>query len=317
MEKIVFLDRATIPAHITLPVPSFEHQWTTYQETRPEEVIARLKDATIVITNKVVLSPEILSALPNLKLIAIAATGYNNVDIDWCHKHSLTVCNIRGYATQSVPEHVMAMAFSLRRSLNAYHRDIELGVWKEKNQFCFFTHPIGDIAGATLGIIGGGSLGQAVANLAKAVGMKVLFAEHKNANTVREGYVPFEAVLKQADVLTLHCPLNAQTQNLIGTDELKAMKTSAILVNTGRGGLVDEQALVKALKDGEIAGAGVDVFTQEPADNTNPLLANAGMPNLLLTPHVAWGSDSSIQTLANQLVDNINAFVNGEAQNTL
>ncbi|MDD1781630.1 D-2-hydroxyacid dehydrogenase [Enterovibrio sp. ZSDZ35] len=317
MEKIVFLDRATIPAHISLPAPDFDHTWLSYDETSPDDVLERLADATIVITNKVVLSAELLTKLPKLKLIAIAATGYNNVDIDWCHKHGLTVCNIRGYATQSVPEHVMAMAFSLRRNLNAYHRDIELGAWQEKNQFCFFTHPIGDIAGATMGVIGGGSLGKAVAKLASAVGMTVLYAEHKNAKATRDGYTPFDVVLRQADVLTLHCPLNEQTQNLIGTEELSAMKSTAILINTGRGGLVDEVALCEALRKGEIAGAGVDVFTQEPATNTNPLLSHAGLPNLLLTPHVAWGADSSIQALANQLTDNINAFIQGKAQNTL
>ncbi|SKA46633.1 D-2-hydroxyacid dehydrogenase [Enterovibrio nigricans] len=317
MEKIVFLDRATIPAHITLPTPDFEHTWLSFDETHPDEVLDRLADATIAITNKTVLSADTLAKLPNLKLIAIAATGYNNVDLDWCHEQGLAVCNIRGYATQSVPEHVMAMAFSLRRSLSAYHRDIELGVWQEKNQFCFFTHPIGDIAGATLGIIGGGSLGKAVAMLASAVGMKVVFAEHKHADTPRDGYVPFETVLETADVITLHCPLNAQTENLIGAAEFSAMKSSAILINTGRGGLVDEQALVNAIKNGEIAGAGVDVFTQEPANHTNPLLSHAGMPNLILTPHVAWGADSSIQTLANQLTENINAFIQGKAQNTL
>lgn len=315
MEKIVFLDSATIPTHIHIPSPSFPHAWESYPETTPDEVYDRLKDATIVITNKVVLTGELLARLPSLKLIAIAATGYNNVDTDWCKANKLPVCNIRGYATRSVPEHVIALAFALRRNLNAYHRDIELGVWKEKNQFCFFTHPIGDIAGATLGIIGSGSLGQAVEALANAVGMTVIRAERKGANTVRDGYVAFEQVLAQADILTLHCPLSEATRNLIGADELACMKPTSILINTGRGGLVDESALVEALKRGEIAGAGVDVFTQEPATTENPLLAHAGMPNLILTPHVAWGSDSSIQTLVNQLTRNLEAFVAGKPQN--
>lgn len=315
MEKIVFLDSATIPSHIHIPTPSFPHRWESYPETEPDAVFDRLKDATIVITNKVVLDSALLSQLPKLKLIAVAATGYNNVDLDWCHANHLPVCNIRGYATRSVPEHVMALAFALRRNLVAYHRDIELGVWEEKNQFCFFTHPIGDIAGATLGIVGSGSLGDAVATLAQAVGMTVIRAERKGADTVREGYLAFEEVLAQADILTLHCPLNEATLNLIGAAELATMKPSAILINTGRGGLVDEQALVEALEQGEIGGAGVDVFTQEPATAANPLLAHAGMPNLILTPHVAWGSDSSIQTLVNQLIDNLDAFAKGQAQN--
>ncbi|WP_281544776.1 D-2-hydroxyacid dehydrogenase [Grimontia sp. SpTr1] len=315
MEKIVFLDSATIPSHIRIPSPSFPHQWESFEETSPEEVFSRLKDATIVIANKVILNGELLAQLPSLKLIAVAATGYNNVDIDWCKANHLPVCNIRGYATRSVPEHVIALAFALRRNLNAYHRDIELGVWKEKNQFCFFTHPIGDIAGATLGIIGSGSLGQAVAILANAVGMKVIRSERKGATSVRDGYVSFEDMLQQTDILTLHCPLSDATRNLIGAEELAKMKSTSVLINTGRGGLVDEMALVEALKKGEIAGAGVDVFTEEPATTSNPLLAHAGMPNLILTPHVAWGSDSSIQTLANQLTDNLNAFIEGKPQN--
>ncbi|WP_325890928.1 D-2-hydroxyacid dehydrogenase [Grimontia sp. NTOU-MAR1] len=315
MEKIVFLDSATIPSHICIPSPSFSHQWESFEETSSDDVLNRLKDATIAITNKVILNAELLAQLPSLKLIAIAATGYNNVDTDWCKANNLPVCNIRGYATRSVPEHVIALAFALRRSLNAYHRDIELGVWKEKNQFCFFTHPIGDIQEATLGIIGSGSLGQAVETLAKAVGMNVIRVERKDVTSAREGYVSFEEALMQADILTLHCPLSDATRNLIGEKEFAKMKPTSILINTGRGGLVDETALVEALKKGEIAGAGVDVFTEEPATNSNPLLAHSGLPNLILTPHVAWGSDSSLQTLANQLTDNLNAFIEGHPNN--
>ncbi|MCQ1059003.1 D-2-hydroxyacid dehydrogenase [Photobacterium sp. ZSDE20] len=315
MEQIVFLDRDTIPAHISLPSPTFAHRWTQYPATRPEQVIERLADATIAITNKVILDAAILAQLPKLKMIAIAATGINNVDLAYCHEHGITVCNIRGYAVDSVPEHAVAMMFALRRNLLGYHRDIQQGVWQEKNQFCFFTHPIKDIRGATLGLIGSGGLGQAMATLGQALGMKVIFADRKGAQSSREGYQPFNTVLAQADVLSLHCPLNSGTRNLIGRDELKTMKNSAILINIGRGGLVDEQALVDALHAGDIAGAGCDVFTEEPAGNDNPLIANNHLPNLLLTPHVAWGSDSAIQTLANQLIDNLNAFAAGKPQN--
>ncbi len=315
MEKIVFLDSATIPAHIHMPTPSFDHQWVSHEDTAPHQVIERLADATMVIANKVVLDANTLSQLPHLKLIAVSATGYNNIDLAWCHEHKLPVCNIRGYATRSVPEHVIALSFALRRNLTAYHRDIEDGVWQQKNQFCFFTHPIGDISGATIGIVGSGSLGQGVEALAKAVGMTVMKAERKDATNLREGYVSFNTMLEHADIVTLHCPLDASTSNLIGREELERMKPSSILINTGRGGLVDEFALVEALKKGDIAGAGVDVFTQEPASISNPLLAHAGMPNLMLTPHVAWGSDSSIQTLANILIENLDAFVAGTPQN--
>ncbi|MGF1697308.1 D-2-hydroxyacid dehydrogenase [Vibrio lamellibrachiae] len=317
---VVFLDRATIPTQIKLATLPFEHQWIEYDYTTPDEVFERLENADIVIVNKVVLNADVLAKLPNLRLIAVSATGYNNIDTEFCQRAGIAVTNVQGYATQSVPEHVIAMLFTLRRNLVGYHQDIAVGEWQRNKQFCFFTHPIGDIAGSTLGIIGSGALGQATAALAKALGMKVLFAERKSSSQkgmmdCREGYLPFELVLQLSDAITLHCPLNDQTENLISTAELKKMKANAILINAGRGGLVDEQALVDALKFGLIAGAGVDVFTKEPADEDNPLLANMDMPNLLLTPHVAWGSDSSIQKLADILMDNISVFNDGREQN--
>ncbi|WPC73759.1 D-2-hydroxyacid dehydrogenase [Vibrio porteresiae] len=312
---VVFLDRATIPEQIVVPSISCEHNWREYDFTRPDQTLARSQDAQVLITNKVVLDKTILSQLPDLKLIAVSATGFNNVDIDYCREHGIAVANIQGYATKSVPEHVIAMMFALRRNLRGYHQDIMAGEWQRNNQFCFFTHPIGDIAGSTLGIIGGGVLGQSLALVAKALGMNVLFAEHKGKTECRSGYVPFEQVLAEADVVSLNCPLSEQTRNLIDKHELALMKSSAILINAGRGGLVEESALVDALKSGEIAGAGVDVFTQEPADKSNPLIANADLPNLILTPHVAWGSDSAITRLAEILIDNIDAFLQGKEQN--
>ncbi len=315
LPKIVFLDRATIPAHIQVPCPSFEHQWVEYGLTSPDQVIERLVDADIVISNKVILDQQVLAQLPKLRMVAVAATGFNNVDVDYCANHNIAVANVQGYATRSVPEHVIAMLFALRRNLFGYHQDIAAGEWQRDKQFCFFTHPIGDIGGSTLGVVGSGALGEATAKLARALGMEVLFAERKGAAECRQGYVPFEEVLEQSDAITLHCPLNEHTRNLIAEAELKQMKPTAILINTGRGGLVDEQATVDALKSGEISAAGFDVFTQEPADESNPLIANMALPNLLLTPHVAWGSDSSIQRLADILTENINAFERGESVN--
>nr|WP_319553187.1 D-2-hydroxyacid dehydrogenase [uncultured Vibrio sp.] len=317
LPKVVFLDRATIPAHIQVPRPSFEHQWVEYGLTSPDQVVERLVDADIVISNKVILDQQVLAQLAKLRMVAVAATGFNNVDVDYCANHNIAVANVQGYATRSVPEHVIAMLFALRRNLFGYHQDIAAGEWQRDKQFCFFTHPIGDICGSTLGVVGSGALGEATAKLAQALGMEVLFAERKGATECRQGYVPFEEVLEQADAITLHCPLNEHTRNLISDAELKQMKPTAILINTGRGGLVDEQATVDALKNGEIAGAGFDVFTQEPADESNTLIANMAMPNLLLTPHVAWGSDSSIQRLADILIENINAFERGESVNRL
>lgn len=313
--KVVFLDRATIPSQISLKALSFEHEWVEYDFTQPNQVAERIADAEIVITNKVVLNASNLSSAAKLRFIAVSATGVNNIDLEYCQGNGISVSNIQGYATQSVPEHVIAMLFALKRNLKGYHQDIERDVWQRDKQFCFFTHPIQDIAGSTLGILGSGSLGQATAVLAKAIGMQVVFAERKGASTCREGYTPFEEVLKTADAISLHCPLTAQTENLISSEEFQMMKPNCVLVNAGRGGLVEEVALVEALRSGEIAGAGVDVFTAEPADESNPLLANSDLPNLLLTPHVAWGSDSAIQKLADILMDNIDAFAAGAAQN--
>ncbi|MDN3608260.1 D-2-hydroxyacid dehydrogenase [Vibrio ostreicida] len=314
---VVFLDRATIPPQIEVPHLPFDHQWIEYDDTSPAQVVERLKEAQIVITNKVVLNDSSLSQLPLLKMIAISATGYNNIDIDSCLKRGIAVTNVQGYATQSVPEHVIAMIFALKRNLKGYHNDIANGEWQRHQQFCFFTHAITDVAGSTLGVIGSGTLGRATATLAKALGMNVLFAERKGASTCRDGFLPFERVLSMSDVLTLHCALNEQTQGLIGAHELAQMKTSSIVINTGRGGLVNEEALVNALNLGIISGAGFDVFTDEPAEQSNALIANMHLPNLLLTPHVAWGSDSSIKKLADILIANIVAFIEGRAQNRI
>ncbi|MDW6002891.1 D-2-hydroxyacid dehydrogenase [Vibrio mangrovi] len=317
LPTVVFVDRATIPSHIHLPALPFEHQWVSYDETQPDQLLERVRDAEIIITNKVVLNADVLSQLTSLRLVAVAATGVNNVDIDYCREHGIAVTNVQGYATRSVPEHVIGMTFALRRNLMAYHNDIARGEWQRRHQFCFFTHPIGDVAGSTIGIIGSGTLGRATAQLAKAVGMKVLFAERKGASSCRDGFLPFETVLRQADVISLHCPLNEATHHLLTSHELSMMKSTAILINTGRGGLVDEKALVDALMSGAIAAAGVDVFTQEPADDSNSLLANNDLPNLLLTPHIAWGSDSAIQQLVHILIENIIVFHQGQIQNRI
>ncbi|WP_153447880.1 D-2-hydroxyacid dehydrogenase [Vibrio algicola] len=312
---VIFLDVGTIPEQIKVPNLTFEHQWQQFDFTNEEQIIERIHAADIVITNKVKLSAEVLAYAPNLRLIAVAATGTNNIDLDYCRENNIAVSNVQGYATRSVPEHTIAMMFALKRNLVGYHQDIAAGVWQQQKQFCFFTHSISDVAGSTMGVIGSGSLGKAVAKLAEAIGMQVIFSERKGAKTCRAGYVAFEQVLAQADVLTLHCPLTETTTNLISQPELQAMKANAILINVGRGGLVNEHDLIEALKSQQISGAGCDVFTQEPADESNPLIANMDLPNLILTPHVAWGSDSSIQALYNILMDNIVKFQQGSRQN--
>lgn len=312
MEHIVFLDRPTLEASIRRP--AFPHQWNEYAATAPEKIVGRLRDATIAITNKVPLRAETLAQLPRLRLIAEAATGVNNIDVDWCREHGIAVANIRNYAVHAVPEHVFMMILALRRNLPAYRADLRQGLWQHSGQFCLLAHPVHDIHGSALGIIGHGALGQAVAQMAQAFGMTVLFAERKGATAIRPGFMPFEQVLVESDIVTLHVPLTEATRNLIGADEIKRMKPSSLLINAARGGVVDEGALAEALREGRIAGAGCDVLSVEPPRAGNPLL-ELDLPNLIITPHIAWASREAMQILADQLIDNIEAFVAGAPRN--
>jgi glycerate dehydrogenase len=247
-------------------------------------------------------------------MIAVAATGTDNVDLDWCRAHGVMVSNIRGYAAHTVPEHVLMLALALRRNVMDYTRDVREGRWQRAPMFCFFDHTIRDLHGATLGIVGRGSIGQGVARLAEAFGMRVLWAERKGAEKVSPARTAFADLLRQSDVVSLHCPLNAETRGLVGEIELRLMKPEAVLINTARGGLVDEAALARALAEGWIAGAGVDVLSEEPPRQGNPLLT-PGLPNLILTPHVAWASAAAMQGLLDQLSENIEAFARGEPRN--
>ena len=309
---IVFLDRATLQASVRRP--AFEHTWQEYPVTNVSELVERLRDATIAITNKVPLRADMLQRLPKLRMIAIAATGYDVVDVDFCKANHIAVANIRNYAVHTVPEHAFALITALRRNLLAYRQDVERGRWQQVEQFCFFDHPIRDLYGATMGIVGEGVLGQGTASIARGFGMKVLFADHAPPKAAEVVFTPFDQVLAQSDVISLHLPLTADTRNMIGIEQFRRMKRTAILINTARGGLVDEQALVQALKEGLIAGAGFDVLTREPPREGNPLL-DLHLPNFILTPHVAWASDGAMQFLADQLIDNIEAFVSGSPQN--
>lgn len=313
--RIVQLESESLIADVRRP--AFAHEWVDYPATTPAQVVERLAGADIAITNKVPVDAAALAALPALKMIAISATGTNNVDLDACRGRGIVVSNIRGYAEHTVPEHVMALLLALSRNLIAWRETLQAGAWQRAEQFCLFDHPICDLHGATLGLIGSGTLGNGVARLAEAFGMSVLRAEHKQATAVRPGYTAFAEALAMADAISLHCPLTAETTGLIGEPELRAMKRSALLINTARGGIVDEWALVRALKEGWIAGAGFDVVTVEPPPAGHPLLDPAllALPNFLLTPHVAWSSRPAMQTLADQLIANIESFAAGTPQN--
>ena len=311
MHKFVFLDRASVIADIRSP--ALVHQWEEYPATTPEQTVERLRNATIAITNKVQLHRDVLEQLPQLKMIAVAATGVNNIDVECCRQRGITVSNIRNYSVDTVPEHVFMLMLALRRNLVAFRTDLQNGEWQRADQFCLFTHPVRDLHGSTLGIIGHGAIGKAVEKIALAFGMKVLISERKGSVEIRLGYTPFEQVLVQSDVITLHLAMTQQTRHLISTAEFALMQPGALLINTARGGLVDEAALLEALQGGRIGGAGFDVLEKEPPREGHPLL-DLNLPNFILTPHVAWTSRQAMQILADQLIDNIEAFVAGRPQ---
>jgi glycerate dehydrogenase len=315
--KIVFLDRDTVSSQTKLRAPLFAHEWVQFPRTRADEVTARIADADIVVVNKVRLTAEMLAQAPRLKLIAAAATGTDNIDLQACQQRGITVSNVRNYAVHTVPEHTFALIFALRRSICAYRDAVRAGRWQEAGQFCFFDYPIKDLAGSTLGIIGDGVLGRSVAAIGRALGMRVLFSAHKGRSGQGSLYTPFETVLRESDVLTLHCPLNAATRNLIGAPEFAQMAHKPLLINTGRGGLVDESSVGPALAQGLISGAAFDVTSTEPPPLDHPFMALLDRPDFILTPHVAWASQEAIQSLADQLIDNIEAFEKGSPVNVV
>jgi len=314
MHQIVFLDRDSIIAKVRRP--DFAHTWREYGATGPDDVVRRLQGATIAITNKVALRADIIAQLPDLMMVAIAATGTDHVDLAACRANGTVVANIRDYSLVSVPEHVFTLILALRRNLRAYMDDVAAGKWQKAAQFCLFDHPIADLAGSTLGIVGYGALGRKVAAIARAFGMHVIASARSPIDDDDVRQVRLDELLASADVVSLHLPLTEQTRNLIGAEQLAGMKRSALLINTARGALVNEADLAQALADGVIAGAGFDVLSKEPPVPDNPLLA-LRLPNFILTPHVAWASAGSMQTLADMLIENIEAFERGAPLNTL
>ena len=309
---IVVLDRDTL---VNRPFDfDFPHTLSSYGTTEAHETLERIRGADIVITNKVVISAQAFAENPQLKLVAVTATGVNNVDVEAAKQNGTAVCNIRAYGNESVAEHAFMMMITLMRNLPAYQRDVAAGLWENSPFFCHLGAPMRDLNGKTLAIFGRGNIGKTLATYAQAFKMNVVFAEHKHAQSVRDGYVSFDEAIRSADVVSLNCPLTPQTANMIGEAELQQMKPGAILINCGRGGLVDEAALVAALKYGQIGGAGFDVLTQEPPRDGNPLL-KARLPNLIVTPHIAWASQEAANRLFDILLDNINRFVAGNPQN--
>ncbi|MCK9510054.1 MAG: D-2-hydroxyacid dehydrogenase [Pigmentiphaga sp.] len=305
---IVFLDAETLPASIDWRAPGFPHRWTSHARTAPHEVAERIRDASIVITNKVRLDAEALARAPKLELIAVAATGTDNIDLSYCQQHGIAVRNVRGYAVHTVPEHALMLMLALRRQLIPYRQALAQGRWQQSQQFCFHDFPIRDLAGDTLGLIGYGSLGQGLARLAQALGMRVLISARIGADTYPPDRTAFSEVLRQSDVISLHLPLTPETRHCIGAPEFAQMAKRPLLINTARGGLVDEQALASALESGQITGAGFDVSQQEPPATDSVLWRLAERQDFLLTPHVAWAGAQATQALADQLHRHLEDF---------
>jgi glycerate dehydrogenase len=313
--RIVFLDRSSIGPGVTLSKPRFPHDWIEYERTQPDQVVERLQEADIAVCNKVPIRRDAIMRLPRLKMISIPATGYDAFDIAACNERGIVVSNVRGYAIHTVPEHTFALILALRRGVIGYRQGVIDGEWQRADQFCFFSYPISDLAGSTLGIIGEGAIGQAVARLGQAFGMRTLFAAHKNVEGLGPLYTPFDEVLRTSDVITLHSPLMPATRNMIAAPEFAKMTRHPILVNCARGGLVNEADLVQALKDGQISGVGFDCLSSEPPRPDNPLLEVLDRPNVIVTPHVAWASNEAMQTVWDQVIEHIEHFQRGTPSN--
>ncbi|WP_104488320.1 2-hydroxyacid dehydrogenase [Acinetobacter indicus] len=288
----------------------FQQQLTLYPTTSPAELLPRVQSAEVIISNKVLLDAATLQQCPQLKLILISATGTNNVDLEQARRQGVVVCNCQGYGTAAVAQHTLMLMLNLATSFVPYHQAVQQGQWQRSSQFCLLDYPIVELAGKTLGIVGYGELGQAVAKLAEAFGMQVKIAALANRSQ-SASRVPFAELLPQVDFLSLHCPLTEDTRDLIGPAEFAAMKHSAFLINCARGGIVNEAALAEALLSGQIAGAAMDVLSVEPPKQGNILLDPA-IPNLILTPHSAWGSVDARQRIVQQMVENVVAFQQGQ-----
>ena len=287
-----------------------------YAASQPEQLVERLHEAEVAISTKVYLGRETLEQSPSLKLICIAATGTNNVDLETAHALGIQVCNVTAYATPSVVEHTFSLILALMRNFTAYQRDVAKGAWQCSEHFCLLDHSIAELAGKKLGIIGYGELGKAVANVGRAFGMEVLIAKSFVNSDKNDDRIELDELLSQVDVLSLHCPLTDETRDLINREKLALMKKTAIIINTARGGIVNEQALIDALRNNKLGGAAIDVLTAEPPTH-NDVLLTASLPNLIVTPHIAWASREARQRLVNEMALNVQAYKSGQQRNVV
>ena len=316
--KIVILDaRALNPGDLSYDCISQFGEVTMYQRTDSEaETIERIGDSEIVLVNKVPITEAVLASCPNIKLICVQATGYNIVDVDACARRNIPVTNVPTYGTAAVAQFTMALILEMCHRIGLHNHSVHQGDWAKAETFCYWLTPQTELAGKTLGIIGFGRIGQAVGKLARAFGMNVIAYNRSQCEEGRKiaEYVDLDTIFTQSDIVSLHCPQTAETQNLINAETLAKMKTGAMLVNTARGGLVDETALVEALESGKLRYAAVDVVSREPMPLDNPLLRTR---KCIITPHIAWAPVESRQRLLDTVVENIRCFLNGKPQNVV
>jgi len=309
--QAVFVDFATVSAgdldraQLDLVLPGMQY----YDDTPAAELIGRVSDAEVILANKARLDADVLAAAPALRLVCLAATGTDNVDLAAAAKRGIAVCNIRSYCTASVVQHVYALILALTQQLSAYGSALRAGAWSANARFCLLDFPIRELAGKTVGIVGYGELGRAVARAGTAFGMQPLVAARRGVAPGGDR-VSFEQLLEAADVLSLHCPLTPETRKLIGATELARMRPDALLINTARGALVDTHALAAVLRAGKLGGAGIDVLEQEPPPADHPLLA-ADIPNLIVTPHIAWAAREARQRALDEIALNVTSFLSG------
>jgi len=316
--KIAILDAKTLGSDVDLSIFNQFGDVEIYQTTKPEETLERVKDKEIVITNKVVIDKNIMDSSPNLKLICVAATGVNNIDVEYAKQKGIQVRNVAGYSTESVVQHTFAMLFYLLESLRYYDEYVKSGEYAKNDIFTHLGRPFWEIKGKTWGIIGLGTIGRRVAEVATAFGADVIYYSTSGVDRPEKYQrVSLEELLKSSDIVSIHAPLNEKTKGLIGYEQLKLMKPSAILLNLGRGGIVIEKDLAKALDEGLIAGAGLDVLEKEPINEDNPLLKVKNKEKLFITPHIAWTSVEARKTLINEIAENIKAFLEGKDRNTV
>ena len=315
--KIVILDcHAVNPGDLSWEPIKQLADCTIYERTRQEDVVERAKDADGILINKVNITEEVLQQLPKLKYIGELATGYNNIDIAAARARGVVVCNIPAYSTDSVAQHVFALLLNAATRVDHYAEAVRRGEWCKQQDFCYWDTPLIELHGKTLGIVGLGNIGCKVAQIAHQFGMDVFALTSRNAADLPEGIqkTTWEGLLAASDILTLHAPLTAGTQMMVNGDTLKRMKPGALLINTSRGGLIDEQAVAEALATGQLGGYGADVMTIEPPASDNPLLH---APNAYITPHIAWATKAARQRLLDICIENIKAFLAGAPQNVV